>query len=322
MDTLHQSFQDVQTYLHHQLIGQQHLIDSMILALLCNGHVLLEGYPGTAKTRAVKALGNCLSAEMGRVQFTPDLLPSDITGAEIYHQTGDRQELSFEPGPIFNQLILADEINRAPAKVQSALLEAMQERQVTVAGQCYPLSDVFMVLATQNPIEQEGTYPLPEAQMDRFLLKLHLGFPSAEEELAIIRLVRGEENLEQEAPAQLQLEQIRTAREQLANVHVAESMEHYMVALVMASRNPERYPDSSLPQWLKLGASPRATITLDKVARARAWLQGRDFVEPDDIRSSFVDVISHRLMLSYQALAGGVTAKQVAEEILRQVAVA
>lgn len=322
MDTLHQSFQQLQADLHQQLVGQQELIDSMILALLCNGHVLLEGYPGTAKTRAVKALGQSLDLAMGRIQFTPDLLPSDVTGAEIYHQQGDKQELSFEPGPIFKPLILADEINRAPAKVQSALLEAMQEKQVTVAGQSYPLPDVFMVLATQNPLEQEGTYPLPEAQMDRFLLKVRLDFPDADEELQIIRLVRSEEQPVASTACHLQTEQILAARAEVAKVYVAEAMERYMVALVMASRKPGLYPDSSLQQWLSLGASPRASISLDKVARARAWLQGRDYVEPEDIRQSFVGVAAHRLVLNYQAMADGVSAEQVAAEILQRVPVA
>lgn len=322
MEDLRQGFSQIQAFLRQQLIGQESLIDNLLIALLCNGHVLLEGYPGTAKTRAVRVLGQCLNASMGRVQFTPDLLPSDVTGAEVYHQDGEHQTLSFQAGPLFNNLLLADEINRAPAKVQSALLEAMQERQVTVAGQTYPLPDVFLVLATQNPIEQEGTYPLPEAQMDRFLLKVSLDYPLDDEELSIIRLVRSEEKHEAVTAPVIDQDKLLQAREAVANCHVAESIEHYMVALVMASRKPERYPDSPLSQWLSLGASPRATIALDKCARAHAWLAGRNHVEPGDVRAVFPFVLAHRLGLSYEAQAQSVTANQVAAEILQQVVVA
>ncbi|MCV6628091.1 MAG: AAA family ATPase [Cellvibrionaceae bacterium] len=303
-----------------RLLGQETLLDNLLIALLCNGHVLLEGYPGTAKTRAVKLLGQCLGATMGRIQFTPDLLPADVTGAEVFHHEGEQPSLSFQPGPIFNNLILADEINRAPAKVQSALLEAMQERQVTVAGQSYPLAEVFLVLATQNPIEQEGTYPLPEAQMDRFLLKTQLDYPDDEAELDIIRLVRQEERQEPLNEPLLSQTQIMEARAEVGDIRVPEALERYMVALVMASRRPERYPDSPLPAWLNLGASPRASIALDKAARAMAWLDGRDVVLPEDVQAVFPNVIAHRIYLSYQAQAEAVDAIAVAEEILRQVA--
>jgi MoxR-like ATPase len=268
-------------------------------------------------------LGELLNADLGRIQFTPDLLPSDVTGTEVYHADGAAEQLTFQPGPIFANLVLADEINRAPAKVQSALLEAMEERQVTVAGKTYPLPDLFMVLATQNPIEQEGTYPLPEAQMDRFLMKITIDYPEDDAELGIIRLVRGEES-SSAAPKTLPVEQrhIIDAREQILQLTITEAIEKYIVALVMATRHPGRYPDSPLQQWINIGSSPRATIGLDKAARAHAWLKGKDFVDPDDVRAVAMGVLGHRLILSYDALAEGVDQHQVVEEILKQVAVA
>ena len=305
------------------VIGQSAVVEKIIISLLCNGNVLLEGLPGTAKTRAIKTLGELLNADLGRIQFTPDLLPSDVTGTEVYHADGAAEQLTFQPGPIFANLVLADEINRAPAKVQSALLEAMEERQVTVAGKTYPLPDLFMVLATQNPIEQEGTYPLPEAQMDRFLMKITIDYPEDDAELGIIRLVRGEES-SSAAPKTLPVEQrhIIDAREQILQLTITEAIEKYIVALVMATRHPGRYPDSPLQQWINIGSSPRATIGLDKAARAHAWLKGKDFVDPDDVRAVAMGVLGHRLILSYDALAEGVDQHQVVEEILNQVAVA
>lgn len=305
------------------VIGQADVVEKIIISLLCNGNLLLEGLPGTAKTRSIKTLANVMEAELGRIQFTPDLLPSDVTGTEIYHSDGGVEQLTFQQGPIFANLVLADEINRAPAKVQSALLEAMEERQVTVAGKTYPLPALFMVLATQNPIEQEGTYPLPEAQMDRFLMKVDIDYPDDTAELGIIRLVRNEEQASTNpAPLKISQNHIFSAREQIHTLHVSENIEQYMVALVMATRHPERYPDSPLAQWISVGSSPRATINLDKASRAHAWLQGKDFVDPDDVRSVVPSVLRHRLILSYEAAAEGITSDQVVSEIIRQVAVA
>ena len=305
------------------VIGQADVVEKIIISLLCNGNLLLEGLPGTAKTRSIKTLASVMEAELGRIQFTPDLLPSDVTGTEIYHSDGGAEQLTFQPGPIFANLVLADEINRAPAKVQSALLEAMEERQVTVAGKTYPLPPLFMVLATQNPIEQEGTYPLPEAQMDRFLMKVDIDYPEDEAELGIIRLMRNEEKVSANAnPLKVPQDHIFAAREQIQSLHVSENIEQYIVALVMATRHPERYPDSPLAQWISVGSSPRASINLDKAARAYAWLQGKDFVDPDDVRSVVPAVLRHRLMLSYEAAAEGITSDKVIEEIIRQVAVA
>ena len=305
------------------VIGQAEVVENILICLLCNGNLLLEGLPGTAKTRSIKVLAQLLEAELGRIQFTPDLLPSDVTGNEVYHVDGEQQLLTFQPGPIFANLVLADEINRAPAKVQAALLEAMEERQVTVAGKTYPLPALFMVLATQNPIEQEGTYPLPEAQMDRFLMKVRVDYPDDAAELDIVRLVRGEEDgAGVTAATQVAQQHIFDARTAIHGLHVAESIEQYMVALVMASRDPARYPGSELKHWIEVGSSPRASIALDKASRAQAWLQGKDYVDPDDVRAVAPAVLRHRLILSYEASAEGVDADQVVAEMLRQVAVA
>ncbi len=313
----------LQQSMEEAVIGQADAIEKIVISLLCNGNLLLEGLPGTAKTRSIKVLASVLQAQLGRIQFTPDLLPADVTGTEVYHAEGDQQLLTFQPGPIFANLVLADEINRAPAKVQSALLEAMEERQVTVAGKSYPLPELFMVLATQNPIEQEGTYPLPEAQMDRFLMKVNIDYPEDDAELGIVRLVRGEE----QATAQTQRPRIEqqhvfAAREAIHNIHVSDNVERYLVALVMATRQPQRYPESELQKWIDVGSSPRASIGLDKASRAYAWLQGKDFVDPDDVRAVAAAVLRHRLILSYDAAAEGISADQVVAEILTQVAVA
>lgn len=307
------------------VVGQQHVVEALVLGLLTNGHVLLEGLPGTAKTRSVKALADALNTSFGRVQFTPDLLPSDVTGTEVYQEANSDQEkasLHFQPGPIFNSIVLADEINRAPAKVQAALLEAMAEGTVTVGDQTHNLPELFMVLATQNPIEQEGTYPLPEAQMDRFILKVTVDYPDDEAELAIIRLVRGEETPlagEQDSALAIDPQTIIAARTEIANVEVSELVEKYMVNLVMATRRPERYPQSNLARWIAVGASPRATIALDKCARAYAWLKGRSYVETDDVRAVAHSVLSHRHSLSYDALADGIDAIKVVDELLDHV---
>ena len=303
------------------VIGQGAVVEALTLALLCNGNVMLEGLPGTAKTRSIRSLATLLEAELGRIQFTPDLLPSDVTGTEVYQNIDGEQRLTFQPGPIFNNLVLADEINRAPAKVQSALLEAMEERQVTVAGKTYPLPPLFMVLATQNPIEQEGTYPLPEAQMDRFLMKINLDYPDTEAELDIVRLVHSEEAGHDDNAIGIAQQHIFDAREEVRTIHMSEAAERYLVDLVIATRTRRAYSEE-LQRWIQIGCSPRASIGLHRVARARAWLQGRDFVDPDDIRSVAHPVLRHRLILSYDALAEGVSADRVIDEILSQVAVA
>ena len=303
------------------VIGQGSVVEALTLALLCNGNVMLEGLPGTAKTRSIRSLATLLEAELGRIQFTPDLLPSDVTGTEVYQNIDGEQRLTFQPGPIFNNLVLADEINRAPAKVQSALLEAMEERQVTVAGKTYPLPPLFMVLATQNPIEQEGTYPLPEAQMDRFLMKINLDYPATEAELDIVRLVHSEEAGHDDNAISIAQQHIFDAREEVRTIHMSEAAERYLVDLVIATRTRRAYSEE-LQRWIQIGCSPRASIGLHRVARARAWLQGRDFVDPDDIRSVAHPVLRHRLILSYDALAEGVSADRVIDEILSQVAVA
>lgn len=318
--SVHENINQLRKGLGKRLIGQSYLNDRLTMALICNGNLLLEGYPGTAKTRAVKTLGQLLNASLGRIQFTPDLLPSDITGTEIYHHEGEHEQLIFEPGPVFNNLVLADEINRAPAKVQSALLEAMEERQVTVAGKTYALPELFMVLATQNPIDQEGTYPLPEAQMDRFLMKLRIEYPGDEDEMAIIRLVRKEERPAETAPIQISQDNILEARLALQDVFVSESIEQYIVALVMATRLPQRV-SSELKEWISIGASPRASIALDKCSRCHAWLRGSQQVEPEDVRAVIADVLRHRIMPAYEALAGGVNRDQIVNYIADRVAV-
>ncbi len=307
--------------MNRSVIGQQTVTEALAIALLCNGNLMLEGYPGTAKTRSIKTLARVLEASLGRIQFTPDLLPSDVTGTEVYQDVAGQQTLTFQQGPIFNNLVLADEINRAPAKVQSALLEAMEERQVTVAGKTYSLPPLFMVLATQNPIEQEGTYPLPEAQMDRFLMKVNLDYPDSEAELGIVRLVHGEEAPGEEQDAVVEQEQIFAAREAVRTVHTSDNVERYLVDIVMATRSPAGF-QGDLPRWIEIGSSPRASISLHRAARARAFLAGRDFVDPDDVRAVAHGVLRHRLILSYDALADNVSADTVIDEILRQVAVA
>jgi len=303
------------------VLGQEHVVDSLIISMLANGNVLLEGLPGTAKTRSIKTMAKVLEADLGRIQFTADLLPSDVTGTEIFQEVDGKQMLTFRQGPVFNNLVLADEINRAPAKVQGALLEAMEERQITVAGKTHPLPELFMVLATQNPIEQEGTYPLPEAQMDRFLMKINIDYPEDETELGVMRLVRGEEQREStDKQVKVQQEAVFAARKEIHELHVSENIEHYMVALVMATRRPERY-ESELKNWIEVGSSPRASIALDKCSRAYAWMQGKDFVDPDDVRSIVHAVLRHRLILSYEAVADGIGTDQVVDEIVKQVAV-
>ena len=311
----------LQSEVNQSILGQEKLVNALIIALLTNGNVLLEGLPGTAKTRSIRTLAKGLEAKLGRIQFTPDLLPSDVTGTEMFQDIDGKTDLSFKEGPIFNQLVLADEINRAPAKVQAALLEAMEERQVTVMGKSYQLPDLFMVLATQNPIEQEGTYPLPEAQIDRFALKIQIDYPDDEQELSIIRLVRSEEGNKQQAPIKIQQSVVFDARQQVLNIHMSEAVEKYIVAIVMATRKPERYPNSNLKNWIAVGASPRASIILDRCSRAQAFLNEKDYVDPDDVRQVVCDVLRHRINLSYEAQADGITSDDVINEIIKQVAV-
>lgn len=302
------------------IVGQETVVERLLIALLANGNVLMEGLPGTAKTRSIKTLSGLIDSQFRRVQFTPDLLPSDVTGSEIYRE--QTATFEFQPGPLFGNLVLADEINRAPAKVQAALLEAMEERQVTVAGKTHKLPDLFLVLATQNPIEQEGTYPLPEAQMDRFLVYVRVPYPPADHELSILRLVRSERVGSAAAPPEpVAQETVFAARREVAAVHVAEAAERYIVDLVIASREPQRY-GAELAQWIHLGASPRATIALDAAARARAWLRGKDFVTPEDIQAVVPACLAHRIHLSYEAEAAGKSREDVVDAILERVAVA
>ncbi|MGF1696587.1 MoxR family ATPase [Vibrio lamellibrachiae] len=306
--------QQLQTYLESQVIGQSNLVKQLLVALLADGHILVEGPPGLAKTRAVKSLADCIEGDFHRIQFTPDLLPADLTGTDIFRQ--ETGEFSFQPGPIFNSLLLADEINRAPAKVQAAMLEAMAEKQITAGKNTYKLPELFLVMATQNPIEQEGTYPLPEAQLDRFLLHLDVSYPDAESELEILRLNRGEAKGEQPiTPPTLSQSDIFAARQEVLNIHMADSIEQYIIRLIMATRKAREY-DQKLAQWIELGVSPRATIALDRCARAHAWLAGRDFVSPEDVQAMAFPVLRHRLLLSYQAQAEGVHPNQVVNHLL------
>ncbi|MEH6518169.1 MAG: MoxR family ATPase [Halioglobus sp.] len=311
--------QALEDWLSQQIIGQSHLVQRLIIALLADGHLLVEGAPGLAKTRAIKSLADGLECSFHRVQFTPDLLPGDVTGTEIYRP----QEASFhfQKGPIFHNLVLADEVNRAPAKVQSALLEAMAERQVSVGSQTYELPPLFLVMATQNPIEQEGTYPLPEAQLDRFLLHVTVDYPNAAAETEILRLTRAEANSKAAAvPEPLSQEAIFSARQELLSMHMAEAVEEYIVQLVIASREPAQYSEE-LASWIEFGGSPRATIALDRCSRAHAWLRGQDYVSPDDVQAVAADVFRHRLLLSFEAEANGITADRVISELLKLVPV-
>lgn len=313
------------------IIGQTSVVERLVTGLLANGNLLVEGLPGLAKTRAIKALANNMEADFSRIQFTPDLLPSDVTGTEIYHQSATGSEFRFEPGPIFANIVLGDEINRAPAKVQAAMLEAMEERQVTVAGKTHPLPPLFMVMATQNPVEQEGTYPLPEAQLDRFLMHVRIDYPPVEDEVRVIQLVRAEEAAasEQQDPGKQQSKTsvptrtpqsvIFEARREIAAIHTSDAIERYMADLVYATREPAKYSDS-LDRWIDVGASPRASLALDKCSRTIAWMNGRDYVDPEDVRAIAHDVLRHRLMLSYEARGEDVSADQVIDDLISAVA--
>ena len=329
------TFHKLQASLNQTVLGQERLIERLLIAMLADGHLLVEGAPGLAKTRAIKALGEKIDGDFHRIQFTPDLLPADVTGTEIYRpQEGS---FHFQAGPVFHNLVLSDEINRAPAKVQSALLEAMGERQVTVGAETYPLPDLFLVMATQNPIEQEGTYPLPEAQLDRFLLHVLIDYPSVENELEIMRLVRQEAlseiqnqtgnksaisgtSLENSASQKISTVDIFAARNEVLNIYMSPEIERYLVEIIAATRTPERYSDE-LARLLTWGASPRASLALDRCTRARAWLRERDFVTPEDVQDLTGDVLRHRIIESYEAEADGITPDDVISKILALVAV-
>ncbi|TBR45013.1 MoxR family ATPase [Marinomonas agarivorans] len=307
-------------HLNQAVIGQHKLVDKLLVALLADGHVLLEGPPGIAKTTAAKAMATAISSQFQRIQFTPDLLPGDVTGTEIFQQ--ETGQFNFVAGPVINNIVLADEINRAPAKVQSALLEAMGEQQVTVGNKSYALPELFFVIATQNPIEQEGTYPLPEAQLDRFLMKLLVDYPNAEDELKILQLVRTQSAHQHTSPSPICSEQdILTLRQQVLKLYMAEPVENYIVQLVMATRHPEHYmPD--MVNMIDFGASPRATIALDRCARAYALLKGEQFVTPDDVRAVAHDVLRHRLIPSFEAEASGLSVETLLDHLLAKVPVA
>ncbi|MFQ5597419.1 MAG: AAA family ATPase [Nitrospiria bacterium] len=315
------AIQQLQQHLSKDIIGQHLLVNRLLIALLADGHLLVEGAPGLAKTRAIKVLGEGIDGNFHRIQFTPDLLPADLTGTEIFRpQDGS---FKFQQGPLFHNLILADEINRAPAKVQSALLEAMAERQITVGSETYRLPRLFLVMATQNPIEQEGTYPLPEAQLDRFLMHVQIDYPDADSEQAILHLARDEARhgrTTENALPPLAQSAIFGARENILEIYMAKNIEQYLLQIVLATRNPEKY-DSSLAKWLQFGASPRASIALDRCARAHAWLEGRDYVGPEDVQTMAFDVLRHRILLSYEAEADGITHNRFIEALLAGIAV-
>ncbi|MFK5893760.1 MAG: MoxR family ATPase [Pseudomonadota bacterium] len=314
----------VKKILEQKIVGQKEFVNKLLIALLADGHILVEGAPGLAKTKAIRELGKLLDADFHRVQFTPDLLPADLTGTEIYRpQDGS---FHFQQGPLFHNLVLADEINRAPAKVQSALLEAMAEHQITVGRETYPLSKLFLVMATQNPIEQEGTYPLPEAQLDRFLMHINVDYPDIEAEKAILLLNR-QEAIEENQPSlpvskvpKLPQATIFSARQEIYDMHMSEEVENYLLSIVLATRNPEVY-DSQLQKWINYGASPRATIALDRCARAYAWLNGKDYVSPSDIQAVAPDVLRHRLLLSFEAEANAIDADYCIKTLLSYIAI-
>jgi MoxR-like ATPase len=316
----YQLLAQLETWLGQQIVGQQDLIHKLMLSLLADGHLLVEGAPGLAKTRAIKEMAEGIEGSFHRIQFTPDLLPGDITGTDIFRpQTG---AFEFQQGPIFNNLVLADEINRAPAKVQSALLEAMAERQVSIGSQTYELPTLFLVMATQNPIEQEGTYPLPEAQLDRFLMHVRVSYPDAAAEQQILRLARNEASGERARPAAtVSQADIFAARQAVLNIHMAPAVEEYIVQLIVGTREAGRY-DSELAEWLEFGASPRATIALDRCARANAWIAGRDYVSPDDVQAVAHDCLRHRLIVSFEAEAAGISSDQIIERLIERIPVA
>jgi len=322
MSTNYDRIHNYLSFINQQIIGQENLVKRLFIALLADGHLLVEGAPGLAKTTAIKTLADGLEGEFHRVQFTPDLLPADLTGTEIYRpQDGSFQ---FQQGPLFHNLLLADEINRAPAKVQSALLEAMGERQITVGRTTYRLPQLFLVMATQNPIEQEGTYPLPEAQLDRFLMHVYIDYPSAESEKKILKLVRQQalEHATQHTPRPQEISQadIFSAREEILNLHMSDAVEEYIVQFVSATRDPSHYGDN-LSRWVMYGSSPRGTLSLDRCARANAWLEGRDYVAPQDVQEVVQDVLHHRVLMTFEAEAEGISSRDFIAELVQRVPV-
>jgi MoxR-like ATPase len=322
MNELQILFGELSKALSSKVLGQPRLIERLLIALLADGHLLVEGAPGLAKTRAIQKLSELLQGSFHRIQFTPDLLPADLTGTDIFRpQDGS---FVFQRGPLFHNLILADEINRAPAKVQSALLEAMAERQITIGQTSYLLDDPFLVMATQNPIEQEGTYPLPEAQLDRFLMHVNVGYPQVEVERQILQLARGEAKAGRQAETgngeKLSIEQLQAARSQVLELYLADNLEEYLLELVLATRRPQPYGED-LVGWIQYGGSPRASIALDRCARARAWLAGRDFVTPEDIQTLAFDVLRHRVLLTYEAEAEGINVDRLVNELIARVPV-
>ena len=326
MSELRDKIIGLKQHLQNRILGQDDLVKKLLITLLASGHALVEGAPGLAKTKAIKTLADSISADYNRIQFTPDLLPSDITGSDVYVSSTGKFE--FRQGPVFANLVLADEINRAPAKVQSALLEAMAERQISVGGQVYKLPDLFMVMATQNPIEHEGTYNLPEAQLDRFLMHIKIYQPNATVERKILELVRREDlalslpektaDTASNSYKKMTIDEILSAGQEAIRVHTSEAVVNYMIELIMATRNPAKY-DKSLENMVRFGASPRATIALDKCSKIHAWLEGRDFVTPEDINAVVYDVLRHRIILSFEALAEGLTADDVIKSLIKAV---
>ena len=318
MSEIRDKILNLKLYMEQNILGQEELVRKLLITLMANGHILVEGAPGLAKTKSIKIMSECIDAEYNRIQFTPDLLPSDITGSDIYiASTG---QFEFRAGPVFASLVLADEINRAPAKVQAALLESMAERQISIGGRQYKLPTLFMVMATQNPIEHEGTYNLPEAQLDRFLLYTRIDQPDSATEKRILHLVRNEEmnTKGEQKPCTLRVSDILAARQEAYAVHMSEAVEEYLVQLIMATRHPEKY-DESLQNMIAYGASPRATIALDKCAKINAWLSGREFVIPEDIHSVVYDVLRHRIILNFEAQATGLTSDEVITRLLKVV---
>lgn len=325
--SIYQKFRNAHAQLSTRIIGQEALVNKLFIALLADGHLLVEGAPGLAKTRAIKELGELIEADFHRIQFTPDLLPADLTGTEIYRpQDGS---FHFQQGPLFHNLLLADEINRAPAKVQSALLEAMAEKQITIGRETYPLAPLFLVMATQNPIEQEGTYPLPEAQLDRFLMHITIDYPDQTAEKAILELNRNEaredlkqltQEQKQVSPVVISQQDLFTARQEILDIHMSPEVEQYLVQIILSTRDPAPY-DKQLAQWLNYGVSPRATIALDRCARAHAWLAGKDFVAPSDIQAVVHDIFRHRILLSFEAEANGIDADYFISKLLAYIAV-
>ena len=319
--SIYQSISEYKDYINQRIIGQSYLTDRLFISLLSDGHLLVEGAPGLAKTTAIKTLSEGLEGDFHRIQFTPDLLPADLTGTEIYRPQDS--SFHFQQGPLFHNLVLADEINRAPAKVQSALLEAMGERQITVGRTTYPLPELYFVMATQNPIEQEGTYPLPEAQLDRFLMHIQIDFPEKDAEREILRLVRNQAS-KQHVPntfkQSITQEQIFQARQEVLEIHMGDNLEEYLIQIIMGTRNPNLWGDD-LARWVRFGASPRGTLAIDRCARAHAWLNGRDFVSPDDIQAVVADVLRHRVLLSFEAEAEGITPDRLISELLNRIPV-